>query len=147
MVTARFVAVRFVITPTEVSDELTTLPASVVPVKVPASITEAKLIFVVPSKATPLMVLALANLVALPALPVIVPLIALVTARFVAVKLLIIPTEVSDELTTLPASVVPVNVPASITEAKLIFVVPSKATPLIVLALASLVALVIVPLI
>jgi hypothetical protein len=40
------------------------------PVKVPAS--AVTVIFAVPSKATPLMVLGLANLVAVPALPVIV---------------------------------------------------------------------------
>ena len=69
-------------------------------------------------------------------MPVIVPLIALVTAKvvivaLVAVKLFKVPTEVNEEFTILGASVVPVRVFALI--AKVISVVPLKNTPLIFL--------------
>ena len=107
LVTARLVAVRFVITPTEVSEEFTTLAASVVPVSVPAA--AATVISVVPSKSTLLMLRPVVSLAALAT----VPLIWLVTDKVVivavvAVKLFKVPTEVNDELTIFGLSVVPV---------------------------------------
>ena len=143
VVIAALVAVRFPNVPTDVNDELTIFGLSVVPVKVLASMSN--VISVVPLKNTPLIFLPVCNAVAVPALPVIVPLIALVTARLVAVKFVITPTEVNEELTTLGASVVPVNELALIS--KVISVVPSNATPLMLRAVVSLAALATVPLI
>ena len=74
-------------------------------------------------------------LVAVAAFPVILPAIGLVT-----VKLASVPTEVSEEASTFDAKVAPVNVPASAAAERVILSVPSNATPLIVLAVASLVA-------
>jgi hypothetical protein len=74
-------------------------------------------------------------LVAVAALPVMLPAIGLVTVRSVNV-----PTEVSDELSTLGFSVVPVNVFASAAAVMVIFAEPSNGTPLIFLGVASLVA-------
>jgi len=72
--------------------ELTTLPAKVVPVKVPAA--AGTVMFAEPSKLTPLIVLGVASVVAVPALPVTLPAIGLVT-----VKLPSVPTEVKEEFT------------------------------------------------
>ena len=85
------VTVRFVRVPTEVKDEEITLAASVLPVMVAASaMAEAvMLMFEVPSKATPLIVLGIARAVAVPALPVTLPEIGAVT-----VSPLKVPTEV-----------------------------------------------------
>jgi len=65
--------------------------------------------------------------VAVPALPVIVPVIGFVTARLVNV-----PTLVSEELRTFGASVVPVKLLALTN--KVISVVPLKETPFILRA-------------
>jgi hypothetical protein len=85
------VTVRFVRVPTEVKDEESTLAASVLPVKVPASaMAEAVMLMLdVPSKATPLIVLGVAKAVAVAALPVTLPEIGAVT-----VSPLKVPTEV-----------------------------------------------------
>ena len=58
--------------PTLVKLELTTFDASVVPVKIPASAVDVIVISPLPSKSTLLIFLAVANLVAVPALPEIV---------------------------------------------------------------------------
>jgi len=71
------------------------------------------------------------RLVAVEALPVMLPVIGLVTVRLVSV-----PTEVKDELRTLEARVAPVRVPAA--AGIVIFPVPSKDIPLIVLAVVNL---------
>jgi hypothetical protein len=89
----------------------------------------------VPSKATPLIVLGLASAVAVAALPVTLPEIGAVTVRLPSV-----PTEVKDEAVTVGLSVVPVSVLASAEAVMLMLEVPSKATPLIVLGIASAVA-------
>ena len=123
------VTVKPVNVPTLVNDELTTFDARVVPVKADASVTAVIVIFEVPSKDTPLIVLAFCKAVAVAAFPVTLPLIGAVTVKPVNV-----PTLVNDELTTLEASVVPVNAEASATAVIVIFDVPSKDTPLIVLA-------------
>ena len=57
------------------------------------------------------------------------------TARLVSV-----PTLVSEDASTFAASVAPVSVPAAATDAMVMFAVPSNATPLIVRAVASAVA-------
>ena len=64
-----FVTVKFAKVPTEVRDEDTTVLFKVVPDKVPASATT--VILDDPSKAVPLMVFDVANLVAVAALPVV----------------------------------------------------------------------------
>jgi hypothetical protein len=112
----------------------------VVPVKVPASAVAVTLILEVPSKATPLIVLGVAKAVAVAALPVTLPEIGAVTVR-----LLSVPTEVREEESTFAASVVPIKVPASAVAVTLILEVPSKATPLIVLGVASAVAVAALP--
>jgi hypothetical protein len=116
------------------------LAASVLPVKVPASDVAVMLILEVPSKATPLIVLGVANAVAVAALPVTLPEIGAVTVRLPSV-----PTEVREEESTFAASVLPVKVPASEVAVMLMFEVPSKATPLIVLGVASAVAVAALP--
>ena len=80
---------------------------------------------------------AVVALVAVAALPVMLPEIGAVTVRFVRV-----PTEVKDEVTTPGASIVPVREFASaMAEAVMLMLeVPSKATPLIVLGIARAVA-------
>ena len=65
------VAVRVDIVPKEVSEEVTTVALSVVPVRVPAA--AVTVIFPVPSKLTPLMFLAVCKVVAVEALPVKAP--------------------------------------------------------------------------
>ena len=85
---------------------------------------------------------AVVALVAVAALPVMLPEIGAVTVRFVRV-----PTEVKDEESTLAARVAPVKVPASaMAEAVMLMLeVPSKATPLIVLGIARAVAVAALP--
>jgi hypothetical protein len=134
------VTVRLPSVPTEVKDEAVTLPANVVPVKVPASDVAVMLILEVPSKATPLIVLGVASAVAVAALPVTLPEIGAVTVRLPSV-----PTEVKEELTTVGLRVVPVKVAASDVAVMLMFEVPSKATPLIVLGVANAVAVAALP--
>jgi len=121
--------------PTEVKDEESTLPASVLPVKVPAAAVAVMLMLEVPSKETPLIVRGVASAVAVPALPVTLPEIGAVTVSPVKV-----PTEVKDEESTLPASVLPVKVAALAVAVMLMLEVPSKETPLIVLGVAKAVA-------
>ncbi len=75
------VTVKPVRVPTLVNDEFTTFDARVVPVNAEASATAVIVIFDVPSKDTPLIVLAVCNAVAVPALPVTLPLIGAVTVR------------------------------------------------------------------
>jgi hypothetical protein len=67
-----FVTVKFAKVPTLVKLEPVTVEFNVVPVKLPASAVEVIDISPLPSKATPLIFLAVANLVAVPALPEIV---------------------------------------------------------------------------
>ena len=131
--------------PTLVKLELTTLDASVVPVKVSAF--AVTVISTLPSNATPLIVFEAANLVAVaafpvvePELPVILPVIGAVT-----VKLAKVPTLVKLEPVTVDFNVVPVNVSAA--AGAVISALPSKATPLIVFAVANLVAVAALPVI
>jgi hypothetical protein len=70
--TIGFVTVKFANVPTLVKLEPVTVEFNVVPVKLPASAVEVIDISPLPSKATPLIFLAVANLVAVPALPEIV---------------------------------------------------------------------------
>jgi len=112
----------------------------VVPVKVPASDVAVMLMFEVPLNATPLIVLGVANAVAVAALPVTLPEIGAVTVRLPSV-----PTEVKDEESTLAASVLPVKVPAAAVAVMLMFEVPLKETPLIVLGVAKAVAVAALP--
>jgi Rieske Fe-S protein len=131
------VTVRLPSVPTEVKDEAVTVPARVVPVKVPASAVAVMLISPVPSKETPLIVLGVASAVAVPALPVTLPEIGAVTVRLPSV-----PTEVKDDEVTFAASEVPVKVAASAMAVAVMLIseVPSKETPLIVLGVARAVA-------
>ena len=78
--------------------------------------------------------------VAVPAFPVTLPVIGLVTVKFAKV-----PTEVSEEERTFEASVAPVKVVASATAVMVILPVPSNGTPLMFLAVASLVAVAALP--
>jgi hypothetical protein len=120
--------------PTLVKLEPVTEAFKLVPVKVPAL--AATVILLVPSKATPLIFLALVSFVAVDAeaaLPFILPLMVLVT-----VKLAKVPTDVKLELITDDFKVVPVSVPASLVI--VISLVPSNAVPLIFLALVNLFA-------
>jgi hypothetical protein len=80
-------------------------------------------------------VVAFVASVAVAALPVILPTIALVTVKFAKV-----PTLVKLEPVIVAFKVVPVNVPASAVDVIVISPVPSNATPFIVLAVANLVA-------
>ena len=170
-----------VIVPTPVKLEFNTLLASVVPVNVFAS--AAIIISALPSNAIPFIFFVAANLVAVPALPVIFPVTSPVTfpvklpAKFVDVTVLnpanafvvapkaifvdpivkallanllfamavplqtplvIVPTLVKLEFTTLLAKVVPVKVFAS--AAIVISALPSNATPLIFFVVANFVA-------
>src|SRR6185436_6930227 len=84
------------------SDEATTFVASVVPVKVDAA--AGTVILAVPSKLIPLMLRGVAKAVAVPALPVIPPVIGLVTVRLV--RLWVGLTENSLELRTSPVPAV-----------------------------------------
>ena len=124
-----------------------------VPVKVSASVVEVIVISPLPSNATPLMFLAVASLVAVPALPVVtlaVPAVVAVVAvaafpvilpaiGLVTVKLVKVPTLVKLEPVTVDFNVVPVKVSASVVEVIVISPLPSNATPLMFLAVASLV--------
>jgi hypothetical protein len=80
--------------------------------------------------------------VAVPALPVTLPAIGLVT-----VKLVKVPTLVKLDPVTVDFKVVPVKVPASAVEVIVISPLPSNATPLMVLAVANLVAVAALPVI
>ena len=144
------------------------------PDKVDASTIAVIVIFDVPSNKVPLIVLPVCNAVAVPALPVTLPLIGVDTVRLlnvptdvmagcadavtvaadpvtlpligaVTVKPVKVPTLVNDEFTTFGASVVPDKVDASATEVMVIFDVPSKDTPLIVLAFCKAVAVAALP--
>ena len=141
------VTVKLVKVPTLVKPEVTTLLASAVPVNVFAS--TAIVISTLPSNVSPLMFLAVANLVAEAALPVVVLAVPAVVAveafpvilpaiGLVTVKLVKVPTLVKPEVTTLLASAVPVNVFAS--TAIVISTLPSNVSPLMFLAVANLVA-------
>src|SRR5437870_1780418 len=98
-----FVTVRLAKVPTLVSDEASTFPARVAPVKVPAA--AGTVISAVPLNATVLMVRGVVNDAALP--------VTLPAMGFVTVRLPKVPTLVSDEVTTFAARVVPVKAPAS----------------------------------
>ena len=102
------VTVKLLNTPTLVKLALTTLDASVVPVKSVAAPEAAMVISAVPSKGTPLIFFESANFVAVAALPVTLPAIGLVT-----VKLFNVPTLVKLAFTTFEASVVPVILEAA----------------------------------
>ena len=84
----------------------------------------------VPSNATPLIFLVVANFVAEAAFPFILPSIVLVTVKFDKV-----PTDVKLELTTVEFKEVPVSVPAF--AAIVISPVPSNATPFIFMEVAN----------
>ena len=138
------VTVKFANVPKLVKLEPVTVAFNVVPVNVPASDEAVMLISPLPSNATPFIFLAVANLVAVPAvvavvavaaLPVILPSIGLVTVKFANV-----PKLVKLEPVTVAFNVVPVNVPASDEAVMLISPLPSNATPFIFLAVANLVA-------
>ena len=95
-----------------------------------------------PSNATPLIFFEEANLVAVPALPVTLPAIGLVT-----VKLPKVPTLVKLEPVTVDFNVVPVNCSADAAAAIVISALPSNATPLIFFEAANLVAVPALPVI
>ena len=108
--TIGLVTVKLSSVPTEVKEEFKTLAARVAPVKVPAPATAVMVISALPSNATPLIFLVAANLVAVPALPVTLPVIGAVT-----VNPLRVPTEVivgCAAVVTVPAVVAVVAVPA-----------------------------------
>jgi hypothetical protein len=131
--TMGLVTVRFVRVPTLVKLDPVTVDFRLVPINVPAS--AGTVIFPVPSKATPFIFLAVANLVAVPALPVMLPVIGLVT-----VKLVKVPTLVKLDPVTVDFKVVPVNCSAATAAEILMSPLPSNATPFIFLAVANLVA-------
>jgi hypothetical protein len=83
------VTVRSVKVPTEVREEFKTVDFKVLPVNRLASAAELMVISDVPSNGTPLIFLAVASFVAVPALPVTLPAIGALT-----VKPLKVPTEV-----------------------------------------------------
>jgi hypothetical protein len=155
--------------PKLVREDLVTLPASVVPVRVAASIIGEIVILILPSNATPLIFLGVASFVAVAELPVIFPLMGAVTVSpdkvprdvmadcvglvtvaavpvtlpamgLVTVKLVKVPKLVSEEFITLDASMVPLSVEASASAVIVILELPSKATPLIFLGVVSFVA-------
>ena len=133
------VTVKPVKVPTVVNEELTMLAGKPMPVRPLAS--TGNVIFTVPSKATPLIVLAVESLVAfaarvaVAALPVTLPAIGLVTVRLESV-----PTEVSDEFTTDEFNVVPVKDAAAEAPETTISADPSNGTPFMFRAVASFVA-------
>ena len=136
------VTVKLVKVPTLVKLDPVTVDFKVVPVNCSAATAAEILMSPLPSNATPFIFLAVANLVAVPAvvalvavaaLPVMLPAIGLVT-----VKLVKVPTLVKLDPVTVDFRLVPVNVPAS--AGTVIFPVPSNATPFIFLAVANLVA-------
>ena len=132
-----FVTVKLVNVPTDVKLEAVTPLASVVPVNVLAF--AVTVIAAVPSKFTPLIARAVCSFVAVAALPLMLPVIV-----FVTVKLVNVPTDVSDEAVTPLASVVPVNVAAF--AVTVIAAEPSKFTPLIARAVCNTVAVLALPL-
>ena len=85
--------------PTLVSEEAVTPEFKVLPDKVPAA--AVMVIGAEPLKSTPLMARAVARMVAVPALPVTLPVMGLVTVRLARV-----PTEVREEAKTLAPKVV-----------------------------------------
>jgi hypothetical protein len=99
--------------PTLVKEEAKTLDAKVAPVNVPAA--AVTVMSAEPLKDTPLINLGVARVVAVPALPVVEPEepVTLPTIGAVTVNPASVPTDVREELTTLAARVVPVNVPAA----------------------------------
>ena len=107
-----------------------------IPVKVVAS--AAMVILALPSKATPLMFLDVANLVAVAELPVTLAAIGLVT-----VKLVSVPTEVKEDPTIVEFKEVPVKVVAA--AGTVISALPSKAHPFIFFVAANLVAVAALP--
>ena len=109
--------------------ENTTTPVPVLSVKAPNKLAELKDPKEVVFPTEVIAPVKLALVVTVEAFPVILPEIGFVTVRLDKV-----PTLVRDELTTLAAKVVPVNVPASATAVIVIFPVPSNDTPLIVRA-------------
>jgi hypothetical protein len=117
--------------PTEVKDEAVTPEFRVPPDNVPAA--AVTVMSAEPLKETPLMLRAVARVVAVPALPLTEPVIVFVTVRFARV-----PTDVKDEAVTPEASVVPVRVPAA--AVIVIAAVPSKLVPLIARGVARAVA-------
>jgi hypothetical protein len=136
--------IPFDIVPTLVKLEPVTVDFNVFPDNVPASAD--RVIFAVPSNGTSFIFLAVANFVAVPALPVVVvadvavaalPVI-LPTIGLVTVKLVKVPTLVKLEPVTVDFNVFPDNVPASAD--RVISPLPSNDIPLILLAVASLVA-------
>ena len=87
--TIGLVTVKLAKVPTEVNEEFNTLAARVAPVKLLDAATAVMVISPEPSKAVPLMLTGVANFVAVPALPVTLPVIGAVT-----VKPLKVPTDV-----------------------------------------------------
>ena len=134
--TIGLVTVKLPKVPTLVKLEPMTVEFNAVPVNVPAS--AGTVISVLPSKATPLIFFEADNLVEVPALPVTLPTIGLVTVKFVKV-----PTLVKLEPITVEFNAVPVNVPAA--AGRVISAVPSNAIPLIFLAVANFVAVAALP--
>lgn len=118
-----FVTIRFPKVPTLVRLLVTTDEFKVAPVKVPAA--AVTVIGTEPSKLTPFIVFPGDNFVAVPAFPVIEPVIGLVTVRFPKV-----PTLVRLLVITEALKVLPVNVPAA--AVTVIGADPSKLTPFIV---------------
>jgi hypothetical protein len=94
--------------------------------------------FAEPSNGTPLIVTGVANFVAVPALPLILPEIVVDTVNPDNV-----PTLVKLDVTIVELSVVPVNVPAA--AVTVIADDPSKFTPLIATGLANFVAVAALP--
>jgi hypothetical protein len=114
--------------PTDVRLLAVTPLASVLPVSVPAA--AVIVIAADPSKSTPLMARAVANLVAVAALPLTLPVIVFVTDRLVKV-----PTLVRLLAVTPLASVLPVSVPAA--AVIVMSALPLKLTPLMLRAVVS----------
>jgi hypothetical protein len=145
------VTVRSVRVPTLVKLLVTTVGFNVVPVRVPAS--AVTVILDVPSKDTPLIVLAFSSAVAVAALPVISPVtfpvngpvkLPAVTPPVTASEPRV-PTEVSDEFTTVAFKVLPVKVPAA--AVTVMGALPSNRIPFIVLPGSSAVAVAALPVI
>ena len=137
--------VKFPNVPTLVKLEPVTVDFKVVPVNCSADAAAAIVISALPSKATPLMVFEAANLVAVPALPVVVVAVPAVAAfpvtlpamGLVTVKLVKVPTLVKLEPVIFDFNVVPVNCSADAAAAIVISTLPSNATPLIFLAVVE----------
>ena len=123
------VTVRLPRVPTEVSEELTTFDARVVPVKVLASATAVTVMSADPSKGTPLMFFVAASLVAVPALPVILvwsPVLVpdkFATAAFASMALVIAPLAIAVAFPTLVTG--PVKLALVVTVAALPVILPA----------------------